>query len=319
MSKIVSWKEDDPTSFVIHSVNDFKREVIPKYFESSISSFKRQLNYYGFIKLHDANPAVLLRDEKKKDGCLSWTYRHEHGWLCKGERDLLQNIRRASSHRSPSDNDESSSSKKHVSRCMISDKKQNNCTDAVRVTSLQNEVEELRTKLTQIESKMTIYQQFMEDQVLRQDSERLYLGGQLPLPRSLSINSTRWGNGVTLPRSRSTHWSGQLPLPRNLSINSTRWVDEVPLPRSRSTKNEKSNDSNGIERLNTNDSTSSTQWAMLKDILMDGNSCHNPFPHDHSLSCYKENVSMVTGLDTIAKLDMLSEASVIVDDHTEEV
>ena len=306
MAKVVSWKEGDPTCFVIYSVDDFKREVIPKYFESSISSFKRQLNYYGFIKIQNENPAILLKDEKKKGGCLSWTYRHEHGWLCKGERDLLQNIRRTTTtSNNPTSNKTSSQAKSqfvNVSR-MVSYKDGDNSSDLGLVSLLRSEVDMLRTKLNQMENKMSIYQKFMEDQLAKQ--QQVHLNTQ---PHFGEL-STNLGDTFALPRSRS------------VTGGNLKWGDAVPLPRSRST-NGKSNILSGIERLNTNESTSSAQWAMLKDILMDESSCPNPFPHDHSLSCYTEKVSRansITGLDTSAALDKLLEASVIVHDHSEEV
>eukprot|EP01083_Nonionella_stella_P112191 329705_1 len=49
---IVSWNADGK-SFCIHQNADFSNKVLPRYFRhSKLTSFQRQLNLYGFQRIH---------------------------------------------------------------------------------------------------------------------------------------------------------------------------------------------------------------------------------------------------------------------------
>jgi len=50
--KILSWNEDGK-SFSIHNTSEFTNKVLPRYFRhSKLTSFQRQLNLYGFQRIH---------------------------------------------------------------------------------------------------------------------------------------------------------------------------------------------------------------------------------------------------------------------------
>jgi hypothetical protein len=56
-SEIVSWSRSG-TAFRVHNVYRFREETLPKYYRhNKITSFQRQLNLYGFKRLHKGEDA----------------------------------------------------------------------------------------------------------------------------------------------------------------------------------------------------------------------------------------------------------------------
>jgi hypothetical protein len=82
---IASWSAGGD-SFTIKHVQTFEKEVLPEYFShGKISSFIRQLNFYGFLKLV-SEPDLQVR---------TTSVRFQHKYFRKGKPELLQNIRRS--------------------------------------------------------------------------------------------------------------------------------------------------------------------------------------------------------------------------------
>jgi len=76
MKNAISWLPHG-RAFHIRNVDIFKREVLPKYFKScKLSSFYRQINLYGFVRL--------------TTGCETGAYYHEH--FLRGRAFLTKNI-----------------------------------------------------------------------------------------------------------------------------------------------------------------------------------------------------------------------------------
>uniref|UniRef100_A0A7S2PSB1 HSF-type DNA-binding domain-containing protein n=1 Tax=Leptocylindrus danicus TaxID=163516 RepID=A0A7S2PSB1_9STRA len=160
ISNIVSWSPDG-ISFIIYSIQSFSKKVLPKYFESSLSSFRRQLHYYGFQKVND-DPMLV---QEKKSTPQSLIYRHEDNKFCSGRPDLLQQIRRTT--RSADPKVEAQKLKQAVRNL------------EVKVSSLQEQVDELR-------GKMQVFRQFMGDQRFAEIEDRDSPMAQFEMrPRSL--------------------------------------------------------------------------------------------------------------------------------------
>eukprot|EP00816_Leptocylindrus_hargravesii_P013663 CAMPEP_0196826988 /NCGR_PEP_ID=MMETSP1362-20130617/93919_1 /TAXON_ID=163516 /ORGANISM="Leptocylindrus danicus, Strain CCMP1856" /LENGTH=652 /DNA_ID=CAMNT_0042207599 /DNA_START=140 /DNA_END=2098 /DNA_ORIENTATION=+ len=166
MSPIVSWSEHHNDCFCIHNVQAFSSQVIPKYFESTMSSFKRQLNYYGFQKINDApllleeqasnsdTSVVAKATSKKKTGnnnlkkskkggndLSTMTYRHEHGKFQRNRPDLLPQVRRAT---------------------RAVDPKAESAELREKVTHLEEEVLRLTDELRRIRGEMTHFKSFID-------------------------------------------------------------------------------------------------------------------------------------------------------------
>ena len=94
---VVSWSHSGD-SFTVHSIQSFTKRVLPKYFNSSFTSFKRQLNYYGFQKLNHQPVSLLSSPEDKavleKKSRQTVAYRHDGLLFLKGRPDLLEQIKR---------------------------------------------------------------------------------------------------------------------------------------------------------------------------------------------------------------------------------
>lgn len=161
--KIVSWDTNDPTCFVVRNLDKFRELVLPKYFSSAMSSFKRQLNYYGFVKIHDSEPAILLKDAAVKVSQLS--YRHEHGYMRRGCKLLLQNIRRLTCSAKPNKAKKRST---HMDNCenktkrrLSGDSSKSPSND--RISHLESEVAFLKVQLTAMSTQMALFQKFVLD------------------------------------------------------------------------------------------------------------------------------------------------------------
>jgi len=95
-SPVVSWSADG-TFFTIHSIQSFCKRTLPKYFASNFTSFKRQLNYYGFQKLNDEP----VTSKKRSSAIQTVSYRHCEMLFLRGRADLLQNIKRTTAGTDP--------------------------------------------------------------------------------------------------------------------------------------------------------------------------------------------------------------------------
>jgi len=161
--KIVSWDANDPACFVIRNLDKFREVVLPKYFSSAMSSFKRQLNYYGFVKIHDSEPAILLKDAAVKVSQLS--YRHEHGYMRRGCKSLLQNIRRLTCSAKPNQTKRSNTRvencEKKTKRRLSGDSSKFPSND--RISHLESEVAFLKVQLTAMSTQMALVQKFVLD------------------------------------------------------------------------------------------------------------------------------------------------------------
>jgi len=171
-ANVVSWSHDGKC-FTIRSIQSFTKRVLPKYFESSFTSFKRQLNYYGFQKLNDEQIVLSDDDQSRessenpqKDSLLSKkikekqsiSYRHEHGLLQKGRGDLLENIKRATAGVDP--------------KIETKEMKQT-------ISLLEGQVNELQNQVIQMQSQMNVFTDFMSNQMHQKPSIDLHLSQNL--------------------------------------------------------------------------------------------------------------------------------------------
>jgi len=93
-SDVASWS-DDGKSFVVKDTDKFEREVIPLYFNhNKLSSFVRQLNFYGFRKMR--SDSIRIKDSTPEESKYVRFY-HEQDKFQRGRPDLLAEIRKASS------------------------------------------------------------------------------------------------------------------------------------------------------------------------------------------------------------------------------
>jgi hypothetical protein len=75
--EIVSWAPSG-TCFKVMNLHRFREETLPKYFRhTKITSFQRQLNLYGFARLHKG----------EESGC------YFHAKFIRGKRETVREIR----------------------------------------------------------------------------------------------------------------------------------------------------------------------------------------------------------------------------------
>ena len=179
ISKIVTWSPDG-TYFIIHSIQAFSKKVLPKYFESSLSSFRRQLHYYGFQKLSDA---PLLIQQKKSNQSL--IYQHEDKKFCSGRPDLLRQIRRTTRSADP--------------KVEAHELKQT-------VRSLESEVSTLQQQLDEMREKMNGFEQFVATHKVMSVQKQVSVLHVDLEPRCSNSHGgvSRLGTGDS---ASSTHWS----------------------------------------------------------------------------------------------------------------
>ena len=93
--KIVSWCDDDDASFIIKNSQMFSQTVLNLYFDCNLQSFKRQLNYYGFVRV-----AVTQQSKSKanKKFLRAIRYSHDQKKFKRNRRDLLHEIHRSTNN-----------------------------------------------------------------------------------------------------------------------------------------------------------------------------------------------------------------------------
>ena len=142
---IVCWCEGntgalDDTSpvFVVKNPQLFSQNVLPQYFDCTLQSFKRQLNYYGFIRIEN-NDEDNGKAKKKKSRALK--YRHERNKFQRNREDLLHEVQR------------STCNDPKIQMDYLREK----------VLSLENENCALMKEMTRIKEEMTMFRKFMEE------------------------------------------------------------------------------------------------------------------------------------------------------------
>jgi len=137
---IVSWSEyDNGSTFTIKNSQMFSQKVLPKYFECTLSSFKRQLNYYGFVRV-PTDAAIASAEIHKKSRAL--IYRHERDKFRQNHPELLYEVRR------------STGSDPKIELDYLREK----------VCSLEDDIAEMSGELNEIKTQMLIFQEFMTTQ-----------------------------------------------------------------------------------------------------------------------------------------------------------
>uniref|UniRef100_A0A7S2I9X4 HSF-type DNA-binding domain-containing protein n=1 Tax=Helicotheca tamesis TaxID=374047 RepID=A0A7S2I9X4_9STRA len=144
---IASWAEDGQ-SFVIKDTAKFGSVVIPQFFKhNKISSFVRQLNFYGFRKVKveniKINPALEETEGKY------WRFRHEN--FLRGRPDLLGDIRKANQMISP-EQAEVDTLKKEVKN--LKDRISNMTEDIQKLTALVETVTKNQQQLQHQQTQM---------------------------------------------------------------------------------------------------------------------------------------------------------------------
>ena len=322
---IVSWMDEkvDPTntSFVIHDLAAFEKEILPKYFQGTLASFKRQLNYYGFIRLHNASQAILLKDKEQEDK-ITWEYRHESGCMRKGQRELLHNICRRGKVAGNGGNKVSKKRKEKHQTSSTPNKRQHIDESTLleykmKVNSLEKEVAHLRAKMAETENTMLMFQSFMEQHKEQQTMFPLSFNPTRSLSRNTKFALERasgasvtektqtfagtvspelvMGDDNDMNKARITHsFNVEEMLPRGHSKSRLKTIQRLNtndslamlLPRERS-----KSISLNIDRLNTNSSLSSVDW--VKDIILEGADTSNLRQH----SLFSEQLSRVDSLN----------------------
>lgn len=74
---IIDWTSDG-RAFKVIDLNRFREEILPKYYRhSKITSFQRQLNLYGFLRIHKGDD----------------TGAYAHPMFLKGRKDMVRDIK----------------------------------------------------------------------------------------------------------------------------------------------------------------------------------------------------------------------------------
>ncbi len=139
-------RADDGETFVVKDQDGFAANVIPNYFEhSNFSSFARQLNFYGFKKMH---PIQMKMDDSYGSGSgrerqsKPKQVRFHHPNFKQGRKDLLSNIFRSTRKKNTVGRPGSGGGTDKNS----GDKNNNNCN--------KNELQVLKSKFSCLETKV---------------------------------------------------------------------------------------------------------------------------------------------------------------------
>jgi len=205
LSDKVFWNEKGDT-FYINDTKVFEKDVLPKYFECTLASFRRQLNYYGFVRVNDtcsASNKMIFKHQK----------------FLKGRDDLLGDIRRSTCH----------DPKYEVNQLKE------------KVTTLESHVEKLESTISrmalQMESITTVLNQISSNQQHLSTSQSVsWAPHQQQLLQRNALNAVT-GQHIShldpsnlLPRARTiTDTNGGLNTGSSLSAS----VSSLPLPRKR--------------------------------------------------------------------------------------
>ena len=186
---IVSWNDNDNgQTFIVKNSQLFSQRIIPKYFDCTLSSFKRQLNYYSFVRVtdDDSNNLGLNKSSKKSEKkSKAMKYRHERGKFQRDHPEMLYEIRR------------STCNDPKIELGYLRDK----------VNSLEDECFDLRKDLMDFKTQMEPWIKIMQQQHQLHQIEPLGaaaslngVNAYLPLPQSKSMG----GVGCVSARMRST-------------------------------------------------------------------------------------------------------------------
>uniref|UniRef100_A0A7S2PHY4 HSF-type DNA-binding domain-containing protein n=1 Tax=Leptocylindrus danicus TaxID=163516 RepID=A0A7S2PHY4_9STRA len=208
---IVSWNDDvDGQTFIVKNCQLFSQQVLPKYFDCTLNSFKRQLNYYGFVRV-PTDAAIASAEIHKKSRAL--IYRHERDKFRQNHPELLYEVRR------------STGSDPKIELDYLREK----------VCSLEDDIAEMSGELNEIKTQMLIFQEFMTTQQSasnvagisssRQPSVDYSFAMNMPLPLLHSptkndVDNNAYGQGSsclspthvdpstnnTLPATRGKDW-----------------------------------------------------------------------------------------------------------------
>lgn len=145
--------------FVVKNAQLFSQKVIPQYFDCTLSSFKRQLNYYGFVRVMESEvKEKVVSNPKKRSRAMR--YRHERDKFQKDRLDLLHEIQR------------STCNDPKIQMDYLREK----------VTSLEDENLSLRQEIDALKTEMTMFRQFMEREEARRNSNSVGVGDLNCLP-----------------------------------------------------------------------------------------------------------------------------------------
>ena len=233
---LISWVDIDPNLFVIYNPKLFEKKVFKNYFSSTISSFKRQLCYYGFKKITDG---PLTAHIPRGSGVV---YRQDEGFFRRGRPDLLSEVKRTS---------------------RISDPKEEANALRGKVDELQKEVAGLRKELMEMknlkremEGMRAEFKSFVRSSSniacnLRRRASRQKNETVSDIKRRVSVHqdissSVAPSNVLSRPSSIST---------RELSAGRRSVMSLLPKPL--------------FDREFSTDSATSNHWALLKDVLFE--------------------------------------------------
>jgi hypothetical protein len=174
---IICWSEDGE-SFIVKDSERFSNEIIPSHFKhNKFTSFVRQLNFYGFRKVK----GKLNNNNKNEQN--QWEFKHPY--FRRGRPDLLQEIKRASSHNEEA-NDHASIPNSHHQHHNESYENTNE-TEYLRqqVIYLNSKVDELSNKVIDMQMIIDAYRN-ADEELRRFELNSTYISSSPAVPSSSS-------------------------------------------------------------------------------------------------------------------------------------